>query len=247
MATKLINALKSVIKSSPKEEQEETNMDRLKHRDEHHNNLISCGYARNTLQRSIDLAPVAVLNLISTYFRELDIWDITTTNRLITITDNILSTAETIGWPYRMGFGIDEISNNMIKKWYLSIPKKANGIKSGIWTVIGIVQSNKVNLNMNGNFYNRENNGYGLKGWDGALFHGSNKPTEETRCLIGAQKMAPPLFTGDKIVMILDMKVGTLRYVINGKDSGVIFKVDKCRTYRLCVALSKDSSIVLHK
>ena len=227
----------------------ETDMDVMKQRDEHHNNLISCGYARHTLKRSFILVPVAILNLIVQYFHELDVWDITTTNRLIKITDNLLSTSRDIGWPYRMAFGVDEISEPMTKKWYLSIPQKRFGFsKQGIWSVIGIVEANKVNLNMNGNFYNKENNGYGLKGWDGALFHGDNKPTTNSEYLIGHQKLAPPLFTGDKIVVILDLKgSGTLSYVINGRDCGVVFKVERWKTYRLCVALSKNSSIILHK
>merc|ERR1712130_1078937 len=120
----------------------------------------------------------------------------------IDIENNLISTGDT-GWPYRTAFGSDNIRKPEIRKWYLSIPKDSEDtIDVAVWSVIGIIECYKVNLNIDGNFYNKENNGYGLKGWNGGLFHGSNKEIK--------QRYVQKLFKGDKIIIVLNMEQGSL-------------------------------------
>ena len=203
------------------------------------NEFITSSYTRNTI-KNLHLVPAEIIAFIAWYFRDHDQWDVTTTNEFIDIEENLISTTDT-GWPYRTAFGSDEIRYPKVKKWYLSIPK-GSGNELGVWSVIGIVESNKVSLNVEGNFFNEENNGYGLKGWDGCLYHGSNKIKDDDD-----EKMAKILYEGDEIVIVLDMKQGTLKYIINKVDCGIAFYIDKSKCYRLCVALSKNSKMILHK
>ena len=47
---------------------------------------------------------------------------------------------------------------------------------------------------------------------------------------------------GDKIEMILNMKEGTLRYIVNDKDYGIAFEdIDKTKKYRLAVRLNNHA------
>eukprot|EP01084_Bolivina_argentea_P104079 186397_1 len=187
--------------------------------------------------------PLMISNICILYYNY-DIWNQTITNSKIKIDDKSISTSNNIGYKYRVAFGTKEISAPMINKWHLSI---GNGYKSR-YIVIGIIDSYTAHWSdwsMNGNFYNELNNGYGLKGIDGALFHGGNKPTEDYSITMGSTKGY--FDCGDKIEMILNLQDGILKYVINDKDKGVRIRVTKGSKYKLCVALCESCSLVLHE
>eukprot|EP01083_Nonionella_stella_P080305 220642_1 len=133
-----------------------------------------------------------------------------------------------------------------VKEWHLSIPRAQGDDPhrsvNSVWSVIGIIESDKAHPLIIGNFYNKENNGYGLKGYDGMQFHGGSKPIARKQWI-----QIKRLNHGDQIKIILNMENGTMRYVINDKKYKVSFNVDTSVSYRLCVALCQHSQMRLHK
>eukprot|EP01084_Bolivina_argentea_P081443 147472_1 len=242
----ILNPLNQMWKTINSKKSDETTIKFGDKSEEQRNECIVSGFSKQILSKHHTI-PLDIIKLIAYYFRDVDIWDKTTTHPCININDNLIKTGN-IGWPYRMTFGTDNISSPKIKKWYLSIPKddslptKHNGTVP-VWSVIGIIPSSNVSLNIIGNFYNQQNNGYGLKGWDGAIFHGGNKPIFGSK----HKSKVTRLCKGDNIIMILNMKQATLGYIINGKSYGISFDVNPIQSYRLCVALCKDSQMILHK
>ena len=109
-------------------------------------------------------------------------------------------------------------------------------------------------LFLNAIFYNKCNNGYGIKGVDGKLFHGGNRPVKGLRKPQFEDFMQ--ICQGDKVEMELNLNgtedgegfnIGTLSYRINDVDYGPAFAVDSRVSYTLCVALFKHSQIKLRE
>merc|ERR1739842_199220 len=101
----------------------------------------------------------------------------------------------------------------------------------------------RASVDMKGLFCNKRNNGYGIKGIDGKLFHGGNRPVRGLRGVQYEDFMQ--ITEGDKIEVVLDLdwkkyrilgdRKGTLSFHINGVDYGYAFAVDATVSYRLCV------------
>ena len=149
-----------------------------------------------------------------------------------------------------MAFGSERIEAPLTRKWILSVPTTSD-ISRPVWSIIGIVQWDKA-VDIKGIFHNTRNNGYGMKGVDGKLFHGGHRPVRGQRKPQFEDFMQ--VCQGDKVEMELDFHslksragTGTLSYRINGIDYGVAFAVDASVSYRLCVALFQNSQITLHK
>ena len=187
--------------------------------------------------------PQHLINLLGSFSLGVDAWDSTTTHPSIHIEGSLIKTGN-IGLRHRMAFGSECIEAPLVKKWVLSIPSKSH-ISFPVWSIIGIIGSEKASVNMKGIFYNQRNNGYGIKGMDGKLFHGGPRPVKGLRKPQFEDFMQ--ICEGDKVQMELDLLKGKLSYKINGIDYGDAFAVDINVSYRLCVALFKNSQIILHK
>merc|ERR1712087_112368 len=108
---------------------------------------------------------------------------------------------------------------------------------------------------MDGNFFDAENNGYGVKGWDGMRYHGQNKPykfqevgSETVPCKFATWTTSiGVIHVGEKVRMRLNLDTGSMYYGLGDNPYKFTFQVDKTKAYRLCVALSKNSKIILYK
>lgn len=194
---------------------------------------------RNTLSASKEV-PHDLVDLMASFCSDVDVWDETTSHSYFEIDGNLIKTGD-IGWTYRMAFGTQTISAPSVKSWCFEIPSGTGVYKA--WSVIGIVKDHKASATMKGNFYNKENDGYGVKGWDGKLFHGGNKPVENKPfCFQFGQ--------GDIIEMVLNLDSahsGELSYRRNGCVAlKRAFIVDKTKSYRLCVAMCQHCQMILH-
>eukprot|EP00485_Elphidium_margaritaceum_P012140 CAMPEP_0202705236 /NCGR_PEP_ID=MMETSP1385-20130828/17820_1 /ASSEMBLY_ACC=CAM_ASM_000861 /TAXON_ID=933848 /ORGANISM="Elphidium margaritaceum" /LENGTH=122 /DNA_ID=CAMNT_0049363431 /DNA_START=276 /DNA_END=644 /DNA_ORIENTATION=+ len=122
----------------------------------------------------------------------------------------------------------------MTKRWRIQIKRSS-------WTVVGIIESHLCSRNLVGNFYDQHNNGYGLKGMDGRVFHSGNRPDwrDEPLCMLFS--------AGDDIEMTLNMNDGSLSYRINETSYPPSFFVDINQEFSLCCALCKDAELILLK
>ena len=124
------------------------------------------------------------------------------------------------------------ISSPITTRWKLQINKSLDN--EAINCVIGIIDTNNVNKCTDGDFAESHNEGYALSAHNGNIYHSDH---------FGI-KYANKLIENDIICVELDMKNGTLKYIVNDKDYGIAFNnIDTQQSYHFAIAMDLREEI----
>merc|ERR1712228_648414 len=133
-------------------------------------------------------------------------------------------------------FGKLSVKGNKMKiEWVVTI-KHGDNIAIGICNVIGGLKTNKNKRLLTQSFTN-DIGGYGYMGNDGGIQRSGRY-----------KKYGKKFKAGDKVSIILDMKMKSLSFILNGEDQGVAFKNLPSGEYRLAATFcEKGQKITLNK
>ena len=202
------------------------------------------GYIRAVITSSI--IPYEIIHLLCNFINFPDQWDQTYVLndrymliKIIPDTNSILKMIAAVSADHGTAYGqlvVDHTSG--IQSWKLKIMKYR--LKSCIWFAqIGIVENDDAWLkqNLNSHKWYKEQRGYGfLCGNAKCVWSDGNNKTKRKHY---GQKCNKEEYT---VEMILNVKEGTLRYIINDTDYGFAFdNIDKTKEYKLAVSLSRLS------
>ena len=205
------------------------------------------GYLRENVNRFKCMnMPRDLVELITTWYGTIDYWDINKMHSsydLASISNSIQRRNEYDGSCYQ-SFGSLNIKMGDIKVWKLRL-LDIDPVCTNSTALIGIIDSKKVDGNLNGDFCDRVNNGYGV-----SLFEGSKYFKE-----MQGFKYAEQVQIDDVVVMELNMTNPTnctLKYSVlrNGyiRDYGVAFwKIDGNIQWRLAIGMYYRENIQLIK
>ena len=193
--------------------------------------------------------PSDVTNLVDRFLIFTDQWNESYTSHTMKINsaDNSITikNAENIA-ELCMAYGDSVIdSTSGVQSWKLKITHSEKENRSGWWfTVIGIVRDDQIMLRKSTTAFEWR--------WDAQRYsYGFVTGRGYKKCIDANNRKKDTLYgeknqfkgKGDRLEMILNVKEGTLRYIVNDKDYGNAFvSIDTTKRYRLAFRINPTAT-----
>eukprot|EP01084_Bolivina_argentea_P305914 528517_1 len=194
---------------------------------------VVTGYVRNYSHKNI---PYPLIQICMAYYLLYDKWDNKLKGDNVEIRGIYDEIAETKSTVYQSVFGHNIISDGQ-HYWKLEVLQFGQTSHHLTWRLmIGICNDNVCAKVKNDYFTSAQNMSYAFVGNNYSVSH---LATTGISCGFYGSTLCK---SGDIIEMFVDMDIGTMKYIINSKDHGKAFDINKDEKYKLAVTISNGSA-----